>query len=126
MDKIIIKNIAFYGYHGVLPEERKLGQRFFADLTLFIDLEKAAKLDSINETVDYAEAFKTIEEEGEKNQFKLIETLAEKIIKALFTKYKKVIKILLRIKKLSAPIPGQFDYVAVEMERERSYVISNE
>ena len=126
MDKIIVENIAFYGYHGFLPEERKLGQRFLADLTLFIDLEEAAKFDSINKTVDYAEAFKILEEEGKKNQFKLIEALAEKIIKVLFTEYKKVTKILLRIKKPSAPIPGQFDYVAVEMERERSYVIPNE
>jgi len=126
MDKIIIENIAFYGHHGLLPEERKLGQRFIADLTLFIDLREAAKLDSINKTLDYAEALKVIEEQGKKNQFKLIEALAEKIIHALFAKHKKVARIILRIKKPSAPIAGQFDYVAVEMERRRDEMIDDE
>ena len=32
MDKIILSNLGFYGYHGVLEEEKKLGQKFFIDV----------------------------------------------------------------------------------------------
>ena len=33
-DRIILKDLGFYGYHGVFAEEAKLGQRFFIDLEL--------------------------------------------------------------------------------------------
>ena len=29
MDKIYIRDLEFIGYHGVLEEEKKLGQKFF-------------------------------------------------------------------------------------------------
>ena len=32
MDKIYLNGMKFYGYHGVFPEENKLGQRFYVDL----------------------------------------------------------------------------------------------
>ena len=34
MDKIILEKMEFYGYHGVYPEENKLGQRYRVDLAL--------------------------------------------------------------------------------------------
>ena len=34
MDVIELRGLAFYGYHGALPEERSLGQRFVIDLAL--------------------------------------------------------------------------------------------
>ena len=34
MDKIILNNLGFYGYHGVLSEEKSLGQKFFIDVEL--------------------------------------------------------------------------------------------
>lgn len=41
MDKIILKNMQFYGFHGLFPEENKLGQRFQVDVELFTDLKKS-------------------------------------------------------------------------------------
>ncbi|MGB9805063.1 dihydroneopterin aldolase, partial [Desulfofundulus sp.] len=32
MDRVILKGMEFYGYHGVLPEERRMGQRFIVDV----------------------------------------------------------------------------------------------
>ncbi len=43
MDKIYVNRMEFYGYHGVFPEETRLGQRFAVDLTVEADLKKAGK-----------------------------------------------------------------------------------
>ena len=53
MDKIIMKNMVFYGYHGVLEEEKKLGQKFFIDAILFLPLKKAGETDNLNFSVNY-------------------------------------------------------------------------
>lgn len=37
----------FYGYHGVFPEENKLGQRFKVDLTVELDLKQAGESDDL-------------------------------------------------------------------------------
>jgi dihydroneopterin aldolase len=55
MDRIIMKNMAFHGNHGVLQEEKVLGQKFFVDCILSLDLSKAGKNDDLNETVSYSE-----------------------------------------------------------------------
>ena len=44
-DRIILKDLGFYGYHGVFAEEEKLGQRFFIDLELGADLTAPATTD---------------------------------------------------------------------------------
>jgi len=31
-DKLILRGLKFHGYHGVKPEERKLGQKFLVDV----------------------------------------------------------------------------------------------
>ena len=54
MDKITLKNMAFYGYHGMRPEEKSLGQRFYVDISLFLNLSEAGQSDNIHDTVNYA------------------------------------------------------------------------
>ena len=40
LDKIYVNEMEFYGYHGVLPKENTLGQRFIVDLVVEADLKK--------------------------------------------------------------------------------------
>ena len=40
-DKIILKGLVFFGYHGVHSAERQLGQRFVVDAELTVDLALA-------------------------------------------------------------------------------------
>lgn len=58
MDKIEIKDACIFGYHGVLPEEKRLGQRFVMDITMFCDLSKAGQTDNLNDTVDYSQVYR--------------------------------------------------------------------
>ena len=54
MDKIIIKGLELFAYHGVNPEEKAQGQTFLLDIALEADLSKARRSDSLQDTINYA------------------------------------------------------------------------
>ena len=60
MDKIYIRDLEFIGYHGVLEEEKKLGQKFFISLELTTNLREAGLNDNITKTTHYGEVAETI------------------------------------------------------------------
>ncbi|WP_377887125.1 dihydroneopterin aldolase [Alkalihalobacillus sp. R86527] len=120
MDKIHLSGMKFYGYHGVFPEENKLGQRFYVDLVLEADLSKASESDDLNYTVNYAEAYNTTKEIVEGEPRKLVETIAEEITKAIFKSFHIVEACTVKVIKPDPPINGHYDSVAIEMKRERN------
>ena len=68
MDFIHVNDMEFYGYHGVFPEETKLGQRFRLTVSLAVDLQKAGETDALEHTVHYGEVYEACRSivEGEK------------------------------------------------------------
>ena len=117
-DKIIIKGMEVYGYHGVLAEEKALGQKFIIDIEMSKCLLKPGISDNVKDTVSYAAVYNDIEEIATKNKFDLIEALAEGISKKVLENYD-IEAVLVRIKKPQAPIAGAFKYVAVEIMRQK-------
>jgi len=117
VDKIIVKNIKAYGYHGALTEENILGQNFYADITLYKSLKKAGETDELDESISYVDVYYDVEDIIKNKKFKLIEALAEKIAQTLLEKYS-IKKVKVKIRKPGAPINGSFDYVGVEITRE--------
>ncbi|EAC8105039.1 dihydroneopterin aldolase [Listeria monocytogenes] len=120
MDKIYLNELVFYGYHGVLAEETKLGQTFRVSLILGLSTKKAGISDSVDDTVSYAEVYETVKEIVEGTPFKLIEALAEKIATEVLTSYPLLEEVTVKLIKPNPPIPGHYDSVAVEIERKRS------
>lgn len=120
MDKILMKNLSFYGYHGVLPEENKLGQKFIIDAVLYVEMEKACNSDDVADTVSYAEVYEIIKNHVTLKQYKLLEALAESIAREVLLKHEKVQELELTIKKPEAPVNGIFDYFGVEIRRKRN------
>lgn len=119
MDKIFFHEMQFYGYHGVFPEENKLGQRFTVDLELGMDLHPAAASDDLNKTVDYQAVYNTVRNIVEGEPVKLVETLAERVVARLFATFP-IEDIRIRVTKPDPPIPGHYCAVGVEMRRKRS------
>lgn len=120
MDKIYLNELVFYGYHGVLAEETKLGQTFRVSLILGLSTKKAGISDSVDDTVSYAEVYEMVKEIVEGTPFKLIEALAEKIATEVLTGYPLLEEVTVKLIKPNPPIPGHYDSVAVEIERKRS------
>ena len=116
MDKIILKGIQFYGYHGVSEAERELGQKYAVDVEIDYDLESAGRTDNLNDTVDYLAIFNFVIEIGTNEKFLLIESLAQKIADAILAQLP-IETVLIRVKKLTPPIPGELEYAGVEIVR---------
>ena len=60
MDKLYIRGLEIFAYHGVNPEEKQDGQHFFMDVTLWADLSRPRQTDRLEDTVNYAAVRKTI------------------------------------------------------------------
>jgi dihydroneopterin aldolase len=116
-DKIIMQGLEFYGYHGVLPGEQEIGQRFLVDLELTTDLEHPGRLDDLSGAIDYSEVYGLVAKIVTKERFDLIEALAERIAQAVLAGYS-VEEVMVRVKKPHAPVGGIFDYMGVEIRRE--------
>lgn len=119
MDRLALKGMAFYGYHGVLPEEKRLGQRFLVDVTAYLDLRPAATSDSLQEAVDYTTIYHLVQVLVEGHRFNLIETLADRIAAAVLHGFPQVEQVTATVSKPEAPIPGVLSGVAVEVTRRR-------
>ena len=118
-DKIIIKNMGFYAFHGAMAEENKLGQRFFIDLECGINLAKAGNSDDVNDTVSYADIYQSVKQSTEGTKYKLIEALAHNIAKRLFAQFAPIKSIKITVRKPEAPIPTVSGEVAIQIFRKR-------
>lgn len=110
----------FYGYHGLFPEENKLGQRFQVDLELYSDLSKAGKTDNMHDSIHYGHAYEQVRAIVEGPAKKLIEAVADEIATKLLSSFDLLRACNVKLIKPDAPIPGQLESVAVEIYRERS------
>lgn len=119
MDKIYVNQMEFYGYHGVFPEENRLGQRFVVDLTVLIDLRKAGETDELKYSVNYGELFQVCKEIVEGKPYKLVEAVAEKIASSILQKFPLITETTIKVIKPDPPIPGHYKSVAVEITRSR-------
>ncbi len=119
MDKIFIRDMKFYGYHGVLAEEKRIGQCFIVDVIIETDLKKAGETDSIKETINYAEVYALCKDivEGERNN--LIEAVAEKVATAILNQFSQAKNVVVKVIKPNPPINGHLHSVAVEVKRGR-------
>ncbi|MBD2872633.1 dihydroneopterin aldolase [Paenibacillus arenilitoris] len=119
MDRMIIKGMKFYGYHGVFPEENKLGQQFFVDIELLMDLEKAAQSDDLAFTINYAEIHAFAKAIVEGPPFQLIEALTGHVASRVLEAYTMVNEVTVRVTKPHPPFDIHFDGVTVELRRKR-------
>lgn len=119
MDKIYIRGLELFAYHGVNPEEKRDGQRFILDVTLSADLGAARQSDDLNDTVNYAAVRKTIQRAFTAESYDLIERAAQVVCEAVLREHPRVESINLLLKKPEAPMNAKFDYVAVEVELSR-------
>jgi len=119
MDKIIIEELEVYAYHGVAPEEKKLGQLFVVSLQINIDLEIAAQSGNLDATISYFEACNLVKDILLLESYDLIETAAMKVIEGIFNKFDRAQAVKVLLKKPWAPMGHHLKYAAVELERRR-------
>lgn len=119
MDKIVIKDLEIFAYHGVLPEEKAKGQTFVLTVELFLDLRDAGLTDNLDKTVNYAQVCDDIYKVMTKDKFDLIEAVAESVADTILIKYDIVKSVRVKVSKPEAPIDMDFDTVCVDILRKK-------
>jgi 7,8-dihydroneopterin aldolase/epimerase/oxygenase len=117
-DRIELRGLTVRGHHGVFEHERRDGQDFVVDITVWIDLAQAASSDDLADTLDYGELAQRAADIVSGPPRKLIEAVAGDIADDVMSD-ERVHAVEVVVHKPSAPIPLQFNDVAVVARRSR-------
>jgi dihydroneopterin aldolase len=116
-DRITIKGIEGFGFHGVFDFEKRDGQKFYVDLEIEVDLTTASRTDALADTLDYG-IFTTIaREEIEGEAVDLIERLAGKIADRIKAEAPTIESIAVTVHKPQAPVSETVADIAVTIRR---------
>lgn len=118
-ERIILRNLVYWGSVGVAEWEREAHTRIEVDLEIYADLKKACKSDDLNDTIDYAKLNDLAGKIIGGKRHDLLESLAEEIAGAAF-ELCNCEKVVVRVRKPHPPIGGPCDFAEVEIVRHRA------
>lgn len=117
MDEIRIEKLEVYAYHGVFPKERRKGQTFVVNATLYTDTARAGVRDELYLSTDYGEVCTFIDKWMRENTYQLLESVVENLARELLLKFDLISEVDLEVKKPDAPIDLPFGSVSVKVHR---------
>jgi len=112
MDEIVLENIKIYAFHGCMKEETRIGSDYIINLNVKADLQNAAISDRLEDTVNYVDLLKIVNEEMAISS-KLLEHVAERIVSRILCTMKMVNNIQVKIAKQNPPINGNISAVTI-------------
>jgi dihydroneopterin aldolase len=115
--QIDITGISVKGFHGVLPEEKRSGQKFVVDLALKV--KGNTRRDEIKSVVDYSKVIDLVNEEVSGKSRNLIENLADQIASRILKDFKLVTEAKVTVHKPWAPITISFKDISVTVTKKR-------
>lgn len=111
---IDVTGIHVYARHGVMPQERTVGNEFVVDLRLEYQAQSAVMDDSLEGTINYAEAIDVVRKEMQCPS-QLLEHVAARIRAALIERWGGISGGYVRVSKPNAPVGAQVDNVSVTL-----------
>jgi dihydroneopterin aldolase len=118
-DCITLHNMSFFAYHGVTKAERQVGQRFYLDVTFWLDLSRPGQTDDVRDTADYAKVYQVISNMTLTRRYHLIEALAQDIADHILAAAPLIEAVEVTVRKPQVPLGGILDHVSVTIYRER-------
>lgn len=116
---IFLKGIQIYAYHGVLPQENKVGCYFYIDLDIKTDFSNASLTDNLEGTISYADIYSCLKEEM-KITSKLLEHVAERFAKRLFHNFPTIMEMSVKISKENPPMGAIAQSIGISVHYTRS------
>ena len=117
-DRITLTGLRVRGHHGVFDHEKRDGQDFVVDVTVWIDLDEAARTDDLGKTVHYGELAERVAAIVSGPPRDLIEAVAGEIADGEM-RDERIHAVEVTVHKPGAPIPLDFADVAVTVRRSR-------
>ena len=118
-DSVHVTGLALHAFHGVMEHEATVGQSFYIDLVLDIDLAQASRSDKLADTVGYDQVVDVASQTFCAQRYRLVEAAAGAIADAVLTKFPSVASVRVTVHKPHAPIAATFSDVGVTILRKR-------
>jgi len=87
MDKIFLRELTTEAVIGIFGWEREVKQTIAIDLEMSADIRRAARTDSINDTLNYKAVAKRVLAFVQESRYQLVETLAEEVARLVLTEF---------------------------------------
>jgi dihydroneopterin aldolase len=116
--RISLNKLLFVGYHGLYPEEKKLGNNYSVEIDIDFN-PKQAIIDQLNQTIDYVHVYAIVKKWME-IPTPLLETLVGKIADDILSSQILANKVFVKITKLHLPISSFEGNVSVKIEKSRT------
>ncbi|MEO0344252.1 MAG: dihydroneopterin aldolase [Pseudomonadota bacterium] len=120
MDQVRVENLCIHGFHGVMEQEREIGQRFYLDIDVRVNTRDYTHDDEYARAVCYAGICETAQTVSDSAKFNLIETFADRVACAILERHEAAPEVTVTVRKPSAPIPAALDTVSVVITRTRA------
>ena len=116
MGEIHLEEMEFYSYHGHFKEERIVGNKFLVDLMLETDMRIPSESDSLEDALNYQEAYMIVKREMSKKSH-LLENIAGRIVESVCNELPGIIHATVKIRKMNPPVGGKMRAVSVTLRR---------
>ena len=111
---IILREVRFHAYHGVMPQERKVGGDFTVSLRVGVDLSLPAESDDVADTLNYATLYEVVKQQMEIPS-QLLEHVAGRVGKAVMDTFPQVTGVDVTLTKLNPPMGAECAGASVEL-----------
>jgi dihydroneopterin aldolase len=118
VDKILVSSIDCVAAIGVTAEERTIRQRLSIDVEVLVDAARAARADSLKDTIDYSRVATLVMDVCRGRDFHLIETLAEQLAARILAEFPTP-QVRLLVRKISPVVEPRVSHVSIEIVRSR-------
>ena len=109
----------FYAYHGVFPQEQRVGNQFVVELTFWADVAGSIHSDELEETISYADVYEVVKAEMAIPS-RLLEHVVGRISERLFATFPRIQRLTLTLSKCNPPFPGEVQSAAITLEASRN------
>ncbi len=111
---IALREVRFHAFHGVMPQERKVGADFTVSLRVGVDLSLAVESDMVEDTLNYATLYEVVKQEMAIPS-QLLEHVAGRIGRAVFSRFPQVESVDVVLTKLNPPMGADCEGASVEL-----------
>lgn len=112
--KIFLRQLRFHAFHGVLDQERRVGNDYVINVVAECDFAHAMQTDELEDTVNYAEIYRVVKEEMAIPS-KLLEHVAGRIGERLFNEFPSLQSLDISIMKVNPPFGADCEGAGVEV-----------
>lgn len=112
--KIKLEAMRFYAYHGVLEQERKVGNNYQLELTATLNAYRSLTSDELSDTINYAEVYSLVQREME-TPSRLLEHVVGRIAGCVFDAFPMIAELELTLAKVKPPFNADISSASVSL-----------